>query len=173
MGNEALLRLLFRIPPRLIVIITLALHPCHAREVFAADVRHVFVEFAHRVVNFLEVADLEASHGLGERGIRCMDAVVHAEGLVLGQGGGCLACIADLASVPASCLVDVGSKVALCEIEDAVNVDIHCCALAPLELLEIGFPDLHRLLVLERWVVKLGVDSRHECFVQDSDAVGG
>jgi len=170
MSHEALL---LRIPPRLKVIVTLALHPRRARIVVADDTLDVLVELAHRVIDLLEVADLEAGNGLGERGIRCVHGIIHFDGLVFGQGGCRLAGIADLTSVPACCLAHVAFKVALGRVDDAVDIDIHCCALSSLELLEIGFPDLQGLLVLERLIVEMQVDSRHERFVQDAGTVGG
>ena len=103
-----------------------------------------------------------------------MDAIIYAavESFVLGQRGGCLASIADLASVPTSHLTLVLGKMVLCEFQDLVFIDLHCATLTLRELFEIGGPDLHRLVKFKRWIVKLCVNPRHKCFVQDANTVG-
>jgi hypothetical protein len=133
------------------------------------------MELSHRIVDFFEMADLEFSDGLNIRGLGCVDAIVHTpiESLVLCQGGGCLASIADLPSVPTSSLLLILIKVVLCEIHDFIHVNFHGGTLAHLELFEICRPDFHRLVVLKRWVVELSVDPRHESLVQNANAVGG
>jgi hypothetical protein len=70
-------------------------------------------------------------------------AIGHAECLVLRQRSGYLAGVADLPSVPTSSLLDVLSKVVPCEVYDGIHVNLHCGTLTPLELFEIGLPDLH------------------------------
>ena len=63
-------------------------------------------------------------------------------------------------------------KMVLCEFQDLVFIDLHCATLTLRELFEIGGPDLHRLVKFKRWIVKLCMNPRHKCFVQDANTVG-
>ena len=161
------------LPLHLIIIVSLHPHFCPAREVLAANTSHIFVEFSHRVIHLFEMTDLQSCNFLDSGRVRRMDAIVRTpvESLMLGQCGRCLASIANLSSVPTSRPAVVLGEVVPCEFQDLVFIDLQCATLTLPELSEIGGPDLHRLLKLERWIVQLRVDPGHESFIQNPNAI--